>query len=79
MESDAAYYRLALRIFADFSGTIAIPAVLAAILGELMDIYMHTPPLFLLLFLTIALLSTIFSVVKKALKYQKEYDTLNRK
>lgn len=79
MNTDAAYYRLAYKIFADFSGSIAIPAVLAALLGKWLDTKYHTAPKFLILLLLLALLSTAWMIVKKAKKYQKEYDVLNDK
>lgn len=78
MNTDAAYYRLALRIFADFSGSIAVPAVLAALLGKWLDEKQHTAPRFLILFLALALSMTAWMIVKKAKKYQKAYDALNK-
>ncbi len=79
MKSDAAYYRLAFRIFADFSGTIAVPAVLAALLGKWLDDKYSSAPKFLIFFLLVALLSTAWIVVKKAKKYGKEFEDLNKK
>lgn len=79
MKNDQAYYRLALKIFADFSGSIAVPAVLAALLGKWLDAKEHTAPRFLILFLAIALLSTAWIVVRKAKKYGREYEALNEK
>ena len=76
MNTDQAYYRLAFRIFADFSGSIAIPAVFAALIGKWLDTKQETAPRYLILFLLIALLLTAWTVVKKAKKYQKEYDAL---
>ena len=37
MNQDAAYHRLAYKIFAEFTGTIAVPAVLATLLGKWLD------------------------------------------
>lgn len=79
MNTDAAYYRLALKIFADFSGSIAIPAVLAALLGKWLDTKWHSTPKFMILFLLLAFLSTAWMMVKKATLYQKQYDALNKK
>lgn len=76
MASDAAYYRFAFRIFSDFSGSIAIPAVFAAIFGKWLDAKYHSSPKFLFLFLLCAFVLTGFSLVKKAKKYQKEYESL---
>jgi len=79
MNTDQAYYRLALRIFADFSGTIAVPAVLGALLGKWLDDKYHTAPKYLMVFLLIALVFTAVIIVKKARFYQKEYELLNKK
>jgi F0F1-type ATP synthase assembly protein I len=79
MNTDAAYYRLAIRIFADFSGSIAVPAVFAALIGKWLDEKYQTEPIFLASLLLFALLSTAWIVVKKAKKYQKEYEVLNKK
>ncbi|MCR4314363.1 MAG: AtpZ/AtpI family protein [Candidatus Uhrbacteria bacterium] len=74
--SDAKYYRLAGRIFADFSGTIAVPAVLAALLGKWLDDRWGTEPRSLLILLAIALALTAYAVVKKAKMYKKAYESL---
>ncbi|NQV89958.1 AtpZ/AtpI family protein [Candidatus Uhrbacteria bacterium] len=80
MSSDAPYYRLAGRIFADFSGTIAIPAVAGALFGKWLDTRYGTEPRYLLIFLTLALVITAFAIVKKAKKYTVQYESLmNRK
>lgn len=74
--SDAKYYRLAWRIFADFSGTIAVPAVLAALLGKWLDGRYGTEPRYLILLLILALTLTAYAVVKKAKVYRKAYESL---
>jgi len=79
MNSDAPYYRLAMKIFAEFSGSIAVPAVLAAVLGKWLDQKYHTQPRFLILLLTVALLSTAVHLQKKAVQYQSDYDRLLNK
>lgn len=79
MASDAAYQRLAMRVFADFSGTIAVPAVLAALLGQWLDARYGTEPKLLILCFLIAFLLTAFIVVKKARFYGKKYQELNQK
>ncbi|OGL92665.1 hypothetical protein A3H12_03950, partial [Candidatus Uhrbacteria bacterium RIFCSPLOWO2_12_FULL_47_9] len=67
------------RIFADFSGSIAVPAVLGALVGKWLDGKYHTAPKFLVFSLSIALLSTAWIVVRKAKKYGNEYEALNKK
>ena len=75
--SDSKYYRLAARIFVDFSGTIAVPAVLAALLGKWLDTRYGTQPRYLAALLLLALALTAYAVVKKAKRYRDEYDRLN--
>jgi F0F1-type ATP synthase assembly protein I len=76
MSTDARYYRLAMRIFADFSGTIAIPAVLSALAGKWLDERYATEPRYLILLLALALVLTAVIVVRKAKKYRAEYELL---
>ncbi len=72
-----AYYRLAYRIFADFSGTIAVPVVLAAILGKYLDERFATKPWIVIILLVLTFIGTGKIIKKKAIKYSKEYDRLN--
>ncbi|MBI4256607.1 AtpZ/AtpI family protein [Candidatus Uhrbacteria bacterium] len=74
--SDAKYYRLAGRIFADFSGTIAVPAVLAALAGKWLDERYGTEPQLLILLLVVALVLTAYCVVRKAKMYKNAYESL---
>lgn len=77
MANDQAYQRLAMRIFADFSGSIAIPVVLAALLGKWLDGKYGTSPKLLMLCLALSFVLTAFIVVKKAKRYAKQYEALN--
>ena len=79
MSQDSANYRLAMKIFADFSGTIAIPAVLAAVAGKKLDTLYHTAPRYQVVLLAFALLSTALLIYKKAKKYRDEYESINKK
>jgi F0F1-type ATP synthase assembly protein I len=79
MNTDAAYYRLALRIFADFSGSIAIPAVLGVLAGKWLDNKQGSEPFFLIIFLLLAFFLSAWGLVKKAKMYQRAYDALNTK
>lgn len=78
MSQESANYRLAMKIFADFSGTIAVPAVLAALLGKKLDAIYGTEPTFLLILLAFALLSTAVLIVKKAKHYKSVYEKINK-
>ena len=77
MGNDRAYQRLAMRIFADFSGTIAVPAVLGALLGKWLDAKYGTAPWMLIACLAIALGLTAYAVVKKSRRYAAEYEALD--
>lgn len=79
MDHDREYQRLAFRIFADFGASIAVPAVLAALLGKWLDGRYQTAPLFLVGGFVVAFGLTAFSIVKKARHYQKEYIDIERK
>lgn len=79
MSNEAANYRLGMKIFANLSGTIAVPAVLAALLGKWLDERYTTSPRYVLLLLAIALLSTAVLIIKKAKVYQQEYESINKK
>ena len=72
--SDAKYYRLAARIFADFSGTIAVPVVLAALLGKWLDNRYDTEPRYMIILLVLAFALTAYAVIKKAKRYMTEYE-----
>ena len=76
VHNDAAYYRLAGRIFADFSGIIAVPAVLAALLGKWLDQKQGTEPRYLMLCLFVAFFFTGMLMVKKAKLYKEKYESL---
>lgn len=76
MSKEAKYYRLGARIFVDFSGTIAVPAVLAALLGKWLDGRWGTKPMSLIILLVLALALTAYAVVKKARVYKKAYESL---
>lgn len=79
MNQDAAYHRLAYKIFAEFTGTIAVPAVLAAYLGKWLDERYGTEPRYIALLLILAFLSSAVVIVKKAKKYRAEYEEIIKK
>ncbi len=78
MSQDAKYYRLAARIFADFSGTIAIPVVLGALLGKWLDLRYGTSPRYLIILFILAFAFSALVVVRKAKRYKQEYERLNQ-
>ena len=76
MNNDSAYYRLAFKIFADFTGIIAVPAVLAAVLGKWVDVKLGTGQKFLIVFVFMGFLSTAAMITKKARRYKSEYERI---
>ncbi len=79
MNQDAAYHRLAYKIFAEFTGTIAVPAVLATLFGKWLDQRYGTEPRYLIILLTLAFVSSAVVIVKKAKKYRDEYEAIIKK
>lgn len=79
MNQDAAYHRLAYKIFAEFTGTIAVPAVLAALLGKWLDEKYGTEPRYIILLLAFAFFSSAVIIFKKAKKYRDEYVSIIKK
>lgn len=79
MSQDAAYYRLAMRIFADFGITIAAPAVVAAIAGTKLDEKFGTEPRYLIVLLVLAFAFTGLTVYRKAKHYGRLYSKLAEK
>lgn len=78
MNQDAAYRRLAFKIFAEFTGTIAVPAVLAALFGKWLDEKYSTEPRYLIILLVLAFASTGAFVYKRAKQYRDEYEKINK-
>jgi len=77
MSTDAAYYRLAMRIFADFGITIAVPSVGAALLGSWLDRRFATEPRYVVILLILAFLITAISVYRKAIYYGRVFNSLS--
>ena len=75
-KSDAYYYVLAIRMATDLGFTIAVPAVLAAVLGKWLDERWGTYPLMFVLLLIVAFCLTAFLVYRKAKTYAKLYERL---
>jgi len=74
-----ASYMLGLRIMADFGATIAIPAVLAAVVGVRLDAAWGTKPYVLIALLLIAFGLTALVIRRKAVAYGREYQKLGEK
>lgn len=78
MSNDGAYYRLAFKMMANLTGTIAVPAVLAALIGKFLDARYETAPRFVLILLLFALLSSGAMLVKKARAYRDEFESISK-
>lgn len=74
-----ASYLLGLRIMADFGATIAVPAVLAAIVGVRIDAAWGTRPYVLIALLLAAFGLTAIVIRRKAAAYGREYQKLGEK
>ncbi len=75
-QNDRKYYMFALRIMGDFGATIAVPAVLGALIGTWLDEKYQKYPLFTVVCLIVAFLATIKIIRKKAQRYGDEYNKL---
>lgn len=67
-----------MKIFADFSGSIAIPAVGAAFLGKWLDARYGTSPKLIILCLLAAFVFTGIIIVRKARKYSAAYNSIDK-
>ena len=73
-QNDRYYYWLGIRAAGDFGVTIAIPALIAAYLGKLLDLHFGTSPWLLISCFTIAFVITIAICVRRARHYAKLYE-----
>ncbi|MEK7665830.1 MAG: AtpZ/AtpI family protein [Patescibacteria group bacterium] len=73
---DRELYALAFKIFGDFGVSIAVPAVLTALLGKWLDVRYGTEPRWLIILLVFAFILTAFSIRRKARRYGDEYQRL---
>lgn len=77
-QSDRQYYMLAMKIVLDFGATIAVPAVIFALVGQYLDEKYQKYPLFVILCLVNAFLITAKIIISKAKVYGKEYQNLGQ-
>ncbi len=70
---------LALRIAGDFGATIAIPALIAAYLGQKLDARWGSEPWMLVICVVVAMAVTALVIVRKAKQYANLYDELNNR
>ena len=72
-KQDWYYYKLGIRIAADFGVTLAVPPVIAAFLGKWLDERWGTAPWIFAICLLIAFILTAVIVVRKAKVYGRLY------
>ena len=70
------YYMFALRIFADFGASIAVPVVLFVLIGQYFDNKYDNYPLYTIIGLIISALVTVKIIFKKSKAYGKEYQVM---
>ena len=78
MPKQSEYISFAMSIMGDFGITIAVPAVIGTFLGVWLDKKFHSTPWLLILCLLLAFVFTAIIINRKAKKYGKEFDDLNR-
>ncbi len=77
--NDRQYYLFGLRIAGDFGLTIAIPVVLLVLLGRSLDERYHRAWLFTVLAFILAALISGVIIYRKAKRYGREYQDLDKK
>ncbi len=73
------YYVFAIKIAGYFGATIAIPVVVSALIGQKMDSFYGTRPLFLIIGMILAAILTGLLIYKKAKKYGQQFQDLDKK
>ena len=76
--ADRNYIVFAYKIFAEFGITIAVPAVLATILGKKLDIVYDTGNRYLILCLLVAFVVTAIWLVKRAYSLKTELENIDK-
>ena len=77
-QNDRQYYMLAMKIVLDFGASIAVPAVIFALIGQYLDEKYQKYPLFIILCLVNAFLITARIILAKAKIYGEEYQKLGQ-
>jgi predicted permease len=78
-DADRQYQLLGARIVGDFGVTLALPAVLLALAGKALDEKYGAKPLFVIAGLVLAAVISGTSIVRKAKRYGKAYEEINKK
>jgi len=78
VDNEQRYYVFALKITGDFGATIAVPVVLAALIGQKLDDRHGTYPLYLAICMVISAIITAKLIYKKSKKYAKQFQNLDK-
>ncbi len=70
------YYKFAIIAFGDITVTIVAPAIVAALLGKMVDLRLNSNYTMYVIFLSLAFVATGVILVKKIRQYAKEYQQL---
>lgn len=73
------YYVFAMKIAGDFGATIAIPVVVSALVGQKIDSFYGTRPLFLIIGMVLSAILTGLLIYKKAKIYGQQFQDLDKK
>jgi MFS-type transporter involved in bile tolerance (Atg22 family) len=76
MNDTGSSLRFALRAVTDLTGTIMVPAFVAALLGKFLDVRYGTGHVIFAVLLVITFVGTAVILVKKVRQYAKEYQQL---
>ncbi len=77
--SDREYYIFALRIMGDFGATIAAPVIIFVLIGQYFDNRYGHAPIFTVIGFLLAAFGSGSIIYKKAKKYGKEFQQMNKK
>ncbi len=75
---DRKYYLFALRIIGDFGASIAVPVVIFVLIGQWLDDKYDKSPWFTVLAFVLAAVLSGRMIYKKAKRYGKEYQDLDK-
>jgi MFS-type transporter involved in bile tolerance (Atg22 family) len=75
-DADRRYAMLGFRIIAEFGAVIAVPAVIASVIGRRLDAAYGTRPTLLIASFTAAAIGTALMLIRRARAFAKEYEAI---
>lgn len=76
MEGQGRYYRFAAKAMVDITGSIFVPAIVAALAGQWLDERLATEKWFFIGLLLLSFIGSAVAIVKKVRAYGEEYQKL---